>query len=135
MSAMLSQVDGDDASLSRGGSSGALRDQSGQERPLDVLRRVPGNDACADCGAADPDWASLNLGILLCIECSGVHRNMSVQVSKVGNILLCLFPVDLKSIDMLGVSNLNFLLLICFSIRLFNYLGRSTSPNCIRGVL
>jgi hypothetical protein len=117
MSAMLSQVDGDDASLSRGGSSGALRDQSGQERPLDVLRRVPGNDACADCGAADPDWASLNLGILLCIECSGVHRNMSVQVSKVGNILLCLFPVDLKSIDMLGVSNLNFLLSLPFSIR------------------
>lgn len=58
MSAMFPQVDGDDASLKKGGSSGALRDQSGQERPLDVLRRVPGNDACADCGAADPDWAS-----------------------------------------------------------------------------
>jgi hypothetical protein len=108
MSAMLSQVDGDDASLSRGGSSGALRDQSGQERPLDVLRRVPGNDACADGGAADPDWASLNLGILLCIECSGVHRNMSVQVSKVGNMLLCLFPVDLKSMDTARCLQLEF---------------------------
>ncbi|KAG0615040.1 hypothetical protein M758_5G009800 [Ceratodon purpureus] len=82
------QVDGEDVSLSRGASSGALRDQSGQERPLDVLRRVPGNDACADCGAADPDWASLNLGILLCIECSGVHRNMSVQISKVRSLTL-----------------------------------------------
>lgn len=97
MRAMFSQVDGEDASLSRGGSSGALRDQSGQERPLDVLRRVPGNDACADCGAADPDWASLNLGILLCIECSGVHRNMSVQISKVSNTLYCMSQLDLKS--------------------------------------
>jgi len=54
-----------------------------QEKPLDVLQRVPGNGVCADCGARDPDWASLNLGILLCIECSGVHRNLSVQISKV----------------------------------------------------
>lgn len=85
MSAIFFQVDEDTA---RGGSSNAHGDQSGQERPLDVLRRVPGNDACADCGASDPDWASLNLGILLCIECSGVHRNMSVQISKVSNTLL-----------------------------------------------
>lgn len=78
----------EDTALTRGGSSNALRDQSGQEKPLDVLRRVPGNDACADCGAPDPDWASLNLGILLCIECSGVHRNMSVQISKVRSLTL-----------------------------------------------
>lgn len=87
LSIMSLQVDGDDTALARGGSGNAQRDLAGQERPLDVLRRVPGNDACADCGAADPDWASLNLGILLCIECSGVHRNMSVQISKVSNTL------------------------------------------------
>lgn len=111
---------------------------------LEVLRRVPGNTACCDCGAADPDWASLNLGerrwaiqglaltaansvllgaglpqaacntlphplrwcggcwryqsepceslrtyppvagVLMCIECSGVHRRLGVQYSKVG---------------------------------------------------
>ena len=48
-----------------------------------VLRRVCGNDKCADCGAPEPDWASLNLGVLVCIECSGVHRNFGVHISKV----------------------------------------------------
>lgn len=48
-----------------------------------ILRQIPGNDLCAECSAPDPDWASLNLGILLCIECSGVHRNLGVHISKV----------------------------------------------------
>lgn len=53
------------------------------EKPIVVLRRVYGNDKCADCGASEPDWASLNLGVLVCIECSGVHRNLGVHISKV----------------------------------------------------
>lgn len=62
------------------------------EKPIDVLRRVCGNDKCADCGAPEPDWASLNLGVLVCIECSGVHRNLGVHISKVN--ILNLFFMD-----------------------------------------
>lgn len=58
------------------------------EKPIDVLRRVIGNDKCADCGAPEPDWASLNLGVLVCIECSGVHRNLGVHISKVRSLTL-----------------------------------------------
>ncbi|KAH7653699.1 Arf-GAP with coiled-coil ANK repeat and PH domain-containing protein [Dioscorea alata] len=58
------------------------------EKPIDVLRRVHGNDICADCGASEPDWASLNLGVLVCIECSGVHRNLGVHISKVRSLTL-----------------------------------------------
>lgn len=41
------------------------------------------NTVCADCDNVDPDWASLNLGVVICIECSGVHRSLGVHVSKV----------------------------------------------------
>ncbi|WMV08900.1 hypothetical protein MTR67_002285 [Solanum verrucosum] len=37
---------------------------------------------------SQPDWASLNLGILICIECSGIHRNLGVHISKVRSITL-----------------------------------------------
>ncbi|KAH0695482.1 hypothetical protein KY285_022579 [Solanum tuberosum] len=53
-----------------------------------ILREVPGNDKCSDCGTSEPDWASLNLGILICIECSGIHRNLGVHISKVRSITL-----------------------------------------------
>ncbi|KAL8267167.1 hypothetical protein R6Q59_004511 [Mikania micrantha] len=53
-----------------------------------ILREIPGNNLCAECSAPGPDWASLNLGILMCIECSGVHRNLGVHISKVRSINL-----------------------------------------------
>eukprot|EP00249_Psilotum_nudum_P019302 c27186_g1_i1 orf=520-3096(-) len=68
------------------GLSGSVPEQ--QEWPINVLRKVPGNDVCADCNSPEPDWASLNLGILLCIECSGVHRNLGVHISKVRSLML-----------------------------------------------
>ncbi|XP_055810526.1 ADP-ribosylation factor GTPase-activating protein AGD3 isoform X3 [Solanum dulcamara] len=65
-----------------------LRSAPKSEQPIATLRRVCGNDKCADCGAAEPDWASLNLGVLVCIECSGVHRNLGVHISKVRSLTL-----------------------------------------------
>lgn len=41
---------------------------------LQRMQSVAGNGQCGDCGQLDPRWASINLGVLLCIECSGIHR-------------------------------------------------------------
>ncbi|XP_068448077.1 arf-GAP with dual PH domain-containing protein 2-like [Clinocottus analis] len=53
---------------------------------LDLVRQ-PGNSTCADCGLPEPDWASYTLGIFVCLNCSGVHRNLP-DVSKVKSIRL-----------------------------------------------
>ena len=37
---------------------------------------------------ADPDWVSINLGILVCIECSGIHRQLGTHISKVRSLTL-----------------------------------------------
>jgi hypothetical protein len=55
----------------------------------DFLRRLDGlNPICADCGSQHPNWASINFGIMICIECSGIHRSLGVHVSKVRSLTL-----------------------------------------------
>ena len=53
-----------------------------------IEKIIQRNPFCADCGKAGPEWASLNLGVLVCIECSGVHRSLGAHISQVRNHLL-----------------------------------------------
>ena len=39
-----------------------------------VVKAMPGNNQCIDCGMKNPQWASVSFGTVFCLECSGVHR-------------------------------------------------------------
>ncbi|VDL83114.1 unnamed protein product, partial [Nippostrongylus brasiliensis] len=70
----------------------------GDREEVLALRQLPGNDRCADCGQTSPDWASLNLGILICIECSGTHRNLGSHISRVRSLDLDAWPVEFLAV-------------------------------------
>ena len=59
-------------------------------RLLDQVRaNDQGNSFCADCGSnSKVEWVSLNLGIVLCIECGGIHRSLGTHISKIRSLTL-----------------------------------------------
>lgn len=48
---------------------------------LDRMRKRPDNSVCADCGVNGTVWASVNLGVFLCLRCGSIHRGMGTHVS------------------------------------------------------
>uniref|UniRef100_A0A803TFF9 ArfGAP with GTPase domain, ankyrin repeat and PH domain 1 n=1 Tax=Anolis carolinensis TaxID=28377 RepID=A0A803TFF9_ANOCA len=62
---------------------------------LQSIRNITGNSRCVDCEVQNPDWASLNLGALMCIECSGIHRNLGTHLSRVRSLDLDDWPIEL----------------------------------------
>jgi hypothetical protein len=61
---------------------------SESRRLLDEILKIPGNDKCADCGAEHPSWAVINIGIFICLNCSGVHRGLGIDISQVRSTTL-----------------------------------------------
>ena len=64
------------------------------KKVLDDCLKQPDNKVCAECGMKQPRWASTNLGIFMCIRCSGIHRNLGVHISKVKSVSLDTWPLE-----------------------------------------
>uniref|UniRef100_A0A7N8WI30 Arf-GAP with coiled-coil, ANK repeat and PH domain-containing protein n=1 Tax=Mastacembelus armatus TaxID=205130 RepID=A0A7N8WI30_9TELE len=82
--------------------------RGGGESLLQRVQSLPGNELCCDCSQTSPCWASINLGVLLCIECSGIHRSLGVHCSKVRSLTLDSWePELLKLMCELGNTVIN----------------------------
>ncbi|XP_049920388.1 arf-GAP with GTPase, ANK repeat and PH domain-containing protein 2 isoform X5 [Epinephelus moara] len=80
------------------GRNKARRSSQSEAVALQAIRNAKGNSLCVDCEAANPTWASLNLGALICIECSGIHRNLGTHLSRVRSLDLDDWPGELTQV-------------------------------------
>lgn len=90
------------SSSSSSSSSGGADDAEGKQGEgvdampgMSVKTLAEGNGACVDCGTPSPEWASINLGVTLCIDCAGVHRSIGTHVSKVRSLAMDAWPAPL----------------------------------------
>jgi len=93
--------------------SGSSNFDENPDKLLQLLREADqGNCWCADCGSGiKTEWVSINLAIILCIECSGIHRSLGTHISKVRSLTLDInsFTTDIVELLLLignRVSNM-----------------------------
>ncbi|GFR52782.1 hypothetical protein Agub_g15398, partial [Astrephomene gubernaculifera] len=96
-----------------GESKGVTFEQNKRQlEQLRLLTMLEGNRTCADCAspaaAARPSWASINLGVFLCMRCAGVHRGLGVHVSRVRSTTLDTWlPEQVDNMARLGNKRAN----------------------------
>uniref|UniRef100_A0A8D3EC21 Arf-GAP with coiled-coil, ANK repeat and PH domain-containing protein n=1 Tax=Scophthalmus maximus TaxID=52904 RepID=A0A8D3EC21_SCOMX len=113
----LAYREGARAQLTQAGSShlNSVISPSGSVRNFFLLKGSffsppsgPGNRRCCDCEEEEPRWASINLGVTMCIECSGIHRSLGVHLSKVRSLTLDSWEAEqLKLFCVLGNDVMN----------------------------
>lgn len=56
---------------------------------LAKVQQIPSDRTCAECRTTRAvEWVSINLLLVLCIDCSGAHRSLGAHISKVRSLTL-----------------------------------------------
>ncbi|KAL9638062.1 MAG: hypothetical protein Q9164_001801 [Protoblastenia rupestris] len=96
--------------MSRRAPPNAAQERAAQnQQTIKTLLKLEGNKSCADCKRnKHPRWASWNLGVFVCIRCSGIHRGMGTHISRVKSVDLDAWTDEqLQSILRWGNSRAN----------------------------
>lgn len=64
----------------------------------------------------DPEWVSVNLGVFICISCSGAHRSLGTHISKVRSCMWDdLDETQVQFLEEMGNENANKIWEYCIS--------------------
>mmetsp|Transcript_9770 Transcript_9770/g.36419 ORF Transcript_9770/g.36419 Transcript_9770/m.36419 type:complete len:404 (+) Transcript_9770:247-1458(+) len=75
---------------------------------LQELLKQPGNTECCDCTASNPKWASVNIGVFICIGCAGIHRSLGSHISFVRSVEMDTWqPKHVETLRTRGNNNVN----------------------------
>lgn len=80
------------------------------QKQLDAILKISSNNKCADCKRKNnPRWSSYSLGLVICIQCAGIHRSLGTHITKVKSIDLDFWqPEDVrKLLEMNGNDRAN----------------------------
>lgn len=73
--------------MSRRAPNPAAERAAKNQQTIKSLLKLEPNKVCADCKRnKHPRWASWNLGVFICIRCSGIHRGMGTHISRVKSV-------------------------------------------------
>merc|ERR1711865_1369176 len=50
------------------------------------LRQISANKMCFDCSKKGASWASVHMGVFICLDCAGRHRQLGVHLSFVRSV-------------------------------------------------
>jgi hypothetical protein len=72
---------------------------------------APENRRCADCACELPNhneaWASLVLGVIVCVDCAAVHRSLGVGVTRIKSIVFDVWDAPMVHTLLSGGGNAN----------------------------
>eukprot|EP01094_Clydonella_sp_ATCC50884_P023783 TRINITY_DN5785_c0_g1_i1.p1 TRINITY_DN5785_c0_g1~~TRINITY_DN5785_c0_g1_i1.p1 ORF type:complete len:312 (-),score=69.09 TRINITY_DN5785_c0_g1_i1:24-959(-) len=78
------------------------------QQRLSNLLVLPPNQFCAECQEPDPCWASVTLGVFVCLRCSGIHRSLGVHKSFVRSVTLDTWKEEQVDVmEQLGNASVN----------------------------
>jgi hypothetical protein len=93
----------DDSTGAEGDDGAGLKPKVGDDMPypppqttrplssqqLSLVYSLPSNDVCLECNSpSKPDWASVTYGIVLCLDCAGIHRGLGTHLSFVRSLTM-----------------------------------------------
>ena len=96
------------------------------------LMSLRGNEKCYDCSGADNVWGSINMGILLCIDCAGKHRRFGVNVSFVRSLYMDSWSdqqLEMMRQEVMGDYETSLLTALARRGRLKTWPGKHSTPQ------